>query len=237
MSNLRETLDKLSVPITSPLYFPSFFIKDVENVQVSNFITLSKNYELHSDNKTVWTRYKENINIGLSSKKEFSDNLDLPLTSNLKSLLFEIASAVINEPINWNVGLFWSEEKGASLGSHFDDDEVYTIQIFGEKEWIADNSNIAYLTYLISKKLVKPISLESNFSSSETWVKTSKGELYFKKPVKIVMKPGDFLIMPSYALHNATTISEMENLSINIGVSRRNSYESFKVLYTNKPKV
>jgi hypothetical protein len=224
MNNLREILDKFHTPLTYPVYVPSFFKKDVENTRISDFIKLTKTSELYSDNKTVWTRYKENINIGLPVKKDFLVNLDLPLPLHLKSLLFRIASEIVTKPTNWNVGLFWSEEKGSSLGSHFDDDEVYTIQILGEKEWLVDDSNISYLKHLVSKKDVKPISSESYFSSSETWVKNSKNELLFINPKKIIMKPGDFLIIPSYALHKVTTVSDMENLSINVGISRRDSF-------------
>jgi hypothetical protein len=224
MSKLKEAIGELSIPVTSAEHFRGLFLKNFRNLQIACFKELLKNYELYTYNNKFWTRYQENINTNLQSKEKFVCELDLPLNLQLKNLLYSIASIIVTKPTNWNVGLFWCEEKGASLGSHFDDDEVYTIQVIGEKEWVIDGSNADYLKELISSKRVKPISAENSFSSSETWIKNHKKELRFFNPKRIIMKPGDLLVTPAYALHKVTSISDADNLSINVGITRRDNF-------------
>ena len=69
----------------------------------------------------------------------FLDELDLPITSNIKCAVYLLASKIITEKAKWNVGIFWSRGEMATMGNHSDDDQDYTIQLHGNKEWIVDH--------------------------------------------------------------------------------------------------
>lgn len=222
-------------PIRTALHYRGLFSELVSNYfDFPSFRNLIKPEAFHSDNGTVWSMFIENIDMKLPCELDFQDKADLPIDSNLKIALYLLASKIIIGKANWNVGIFWSRGKMATLGNHFDDDEVYTIQLCGSKEWILDCQDIERLNSLIGFKMVKPISSPETFSSSETWVKAhGHDELTFRNPTAFVVKPGDLLVTPAYALHNVRSLS-CNSVSLNIGICRKGALSGTELLYVQR---
>lgn len=230
--SFKNNLNFIGNPKVLATHYPEIFVEAVKlNFNLDYFDQICGNYKFHSDNKTVWSLYVERIEKDLSRESLFLNELDLPIDKQLKKILYKIASKLIKNKMNWNIGIFWSSQNNASLGSHFDDDEVYTIQLFGKKEWTIDEQNIDYLSQLICQKKVKPISSPETFSSSETWIKYSKAtKLSFINPTKIIVNPGDLLITPAYALHKVRSLSD-NSISLNLGICRRRNFPKAHNLY------
>jgi hypothetical protein len=219
-------------PIKSSLHCPGLFSGLVTaHFDFDSFRKSVKPGVFHSDNGSVWSRFIENIDRKLPREAVFLDELELPITLNIKYAIYLLASKIITEKANWNVGIFWSRGEMATLGNHFDDDEVYTIQLHGNKEWIVDHQDIEYLCSLVTRGIVKPISSPETFTSSETWIKAHKEIiLAFKSPQSFLVAPGDLLITPSYTLHNVRSLST-NSVSINIGISRNGTFSKTELLY------
>ena len=196
----------------------------VSDFKLQDFLSLASSEKLfkYEDNKDIGVFFEEHDNEKIPSKEVFMKNVDIPLPVWAKEFQYDLLSQVYaDSSCGWSLDLFVSSGKNVSLGTHIDNDDVYTVQLYGTKHWILDMPDLYRLKKLIDAQLIKRL------SSSETWVNNTKQSLDFIDPTIIIMQPGDFLAIPAFALHKVTTLTEEYNLSFNVGIRREYYWQKF----------
>lgn len=179
------------------------------------------------DNRAIGMTYIEGLN-GVPNWEDFVFNYTLPLPEWIMKFQFDMMQKYQGQPdAAWNVGLIWSETPSASLGAHFDSDNVYTLQLIGNKIWQIDPPDADRVKRLLDNDSIRPISSRVGFVSSETWIGAKGVALDFHEPTQIILQPGDFLALPAYSLHKVTTDTTSPlTLSCNVGMSLPNNWST-----------
>ena len=88
----------------------------------------------------------------IASWEIFCSTTDLPLPTWIKKIQYKILTKkYTNLSFWWSVELFRTNGKNYSVEEHYDNDDVYTIQIFGKKKWIVDIPNMNNIIKLQNK--------------------------------------------------------------------------------------
>ena len=174
----------------------------------------------------VWWLGKECFNRKqIPSWETFCSAIDLPLPTWIKKIQHKIlAKKYTNISFGWSVELFWTNEKDSSVEEHYDNDDVYTIQIFGKKKWIVDLPNINNIIKLQKQGKI------TRTSFHDSWLRNDEEIIQFENPQHILMEPGDFLCIPAFSLHKVTTTTEGRNLSINASICQEQNFPSLDLL-------
>lgn len=205
-------------------YIPGIFENLVSGFSIEDFLStapLEKIFK-YENSLDIGVFFQEHENEQLSSKEFFMKSLDIPLPAWAKELQYHLLSRLYAEgSCGYSLDLFVSSGKNKSLGTHIDNDDVYTVQLYGAKHWILDSPDLHRLKRLIDAQLVKRL------SPSETWVSNTNTSLEFGESISIIMKPGDFLATPAFALHKVTTLTDGYNLSFNVGIRHEHYWQQF----------
>jgi hypothetical protein len=224
-------IDGLEI-IKDPVVFRGFLFQEKRNQKEWCLIDIPWEKKLQTDNQSVWSSFLEYQIMDFGTTEKELNLAEWPITQLAKNELLKYAKKIVKETLSYNVGVFWTKTHGSSLGGHFDDDQVYTFQLFGEKKWVIDSQNLDRLLSLIKDDKVQAISNIKDFNSSETWVRAKgKSAIEFQNPNTVILQPGDLLITPAYSLHKVTSVSE-KTLSMNIGVCMKNKIPNTNILYT-----
>lgn len=205
-------------------YVSGMFKELVSNFQIQDFLSTAplEKFFKYENNTDIGVFFQEHENEKLPSKEIFMKNVDIPLPIWAKEFQYHLLSELYTEnSCGWCLDLFVSSGKDVSLGTHIDNDDVYTVQLYGTKHWILDAPDLYRLKKLIYAQLIKRL------SSSETWVNNTNQPLDFIDPTIIIMQPGDFLAIPAFALHKVTTLTEGYNLSFNVGIRQEYYWQKF----------
>jgi hypothetical protein len=221
---LDMNIDQNTGGLYKHYYIHGLLKKSVSDFKIQDFLSMASSEKIfkYKDNKDIGVFFEEHENEKLPSKEFFMKNIDIPLPAWAKEFQYYVLSQVYaDSSCGWSLDLFVSSGKNVSLGTHIDNDDVYTVQLYGTKHWIVDMPDLYRLKKLIDAQLIKRL------SSSETWVNNTKQSLDFIDPTIVIMQPGDFLAIPAFALHKVTTLTEEYNLSFNVGIRREYYWRQF----------
>ena len=228
ISLIKESLD-INISdgkkhLSNYCYIPNLLKDLVSTFIVEDFLSTTsfENAFKYEGNKDIKVFFAEYENEKLPSLETFINSIEIPLPFWAKEFQYYLLSQVYNDiKCGWSLDFFVSSGKNISLGSHIDNDDVYTVQLYGTKYWILDAPDLYRVKGLMDNQLIKQI------PSSETWVSNTNQPLDFIDPTIIIMKPGDFLAIPAYALHKVTTLTEKCNLSFNVGIRQEDYWQKF----------
>lgn len=205
------------------IYLPGAYSSLLKDFRIQEFMKALDEDSLSKDNNKVKWFYKEYRDSPIfKTKHEFFSENTLPFPDWVKTFQYGILKKVYQNDLikNWSIGFLVSGDANATLGAHFDNDDVFTIQLSGQKKWFIDAVDMPRFQHLVAKGIATPISNRINFSSSETWIVPKNADIKFTSPTEIIMNPGDFLAMPAYALHKVITTTNSPTLSVNVSVTQ-----------------
>ena len=148
----------------------------------------------------------------------------LPLPDVLVETLADILHLFHHQAASaYQLELFWSTDPFATLSAHVDNDEVFTIQVFGRKLWKIDPVDLDWLCH---ETAVGRLKREGPW---EAWIAdNSRPTLEFARPAVVEMNPGDFLALPPFCLHQVWAISDGCNVSANASVCQEQVWEQYR---------
>lgn len=127
----------------------------------------------------------------------------------LYSALFRKVSMMhISSGASENVDLFLSGPE-STLGAHFDDADVFSVQITGERIWQVDSHSSFEELELLHDQNVLSRNLETPFQF---------------QPYEYRLNPGDTLYVPAYAVHKAIG-SGTWSVSLSLGLNTFNEFD------------
>lgn len=162
----------------------------------------------------------------LESRQQSIANLTattrLPLPDWALALQQELLAQVHrSDAFGWSSELFFSKTPRASLGVHADNDDVYTVQLFGEKEWRVGPTSLELLRDLLESGALFRTGPQSAWHSPP-----DRPKVPLREARTIHLVPGDFLITPAFALHEVTAVgAEPRSLSFNVSICREELWE------------
>jgi ribosomal protein L16 Arg81 hydroxylase len=116
------------------------------------------------------------------------------------SLCRAVAMFYMNPARSEDVDVFLAGPQ-SSLGAHFDMTDVFTLQLFGERRWIIDEE--------VQLENVRSQVRDPNWSSDH--------ELNFQSSTReFVLRPGDALYVPAYAVHRVMGVNWSVSLSLGL---------------------
>lgn len=233
LSQALDTLDTTDNILTRIFYVPKLFRNLVKSFDIDHFERQIISLDPTTIHDSIVFLGEEYHQQRLLPASRFFKTSKLPLPYWAKYIQYHILSRMYHESaFGWGIELFWSPRRNASLGEHFDNDDVYTIQIYGTKRWVIDPPDLDRLTRLDKKGKI------SRQGPYDAWVRNNKKKpVRFLKPNVIIMNPGDFLAVPCFSLHKVTTHTLGRNLSINASVCQEQRYnQPSKIGYYNNSK-
>jgi ribosomal protein L16 Arg81 hydroxylase len=102
----------------------------------------------------------------------------------------------------------------SQLGSHFDMTDAFTLQLCGERKWLVDTE--PRIDEVLAR--YRP----SSYIRPSDW-HTAEEVAFQGPPREIVLRPGDALYVPAYAIHRVTGVSW--SVSVNLGVRAFNEID------------
>lgn len=157
------------------------------------------------------------------SPDSFRTTTRLPLPEWALDLQQEILRRVyVPGRFGWSTEIFYSREGAASMGAHADNDDVYTIQLYGEKIWLVAPYSLETIAEFVDAGVLLRDGPESAWHFAEGRRRAlDKAQVFH-------MRPGDFLATPPFALHHVTaTGAAVRSLSFNVSVCREEVWERF----------
>ncbi len=120
----------------------------------------------------------------------------------------------------WSAELFFSREGQASMGPHADDDDVFTVQLHGEKLWRVDAVSLDRLQGLVEDGR---LGRDGPWSA---WHFAPGRAADFAAPTVFHVRAGDFLATPAFALHEVRAVGQGRSLSFNVSMCREQLWEA-----------
>lgn len=219
--DIYRVLAELPKPLDKTFYFSDLFAQQVADFQQEKFAEKLDLHVLETIGNEMWLLYDEHENEPVPTRDAFFNNYKLPLPRWVQEVQFQILNQTPQGKDGWNLDMFWAKKAGRSLGAHYDNDDVYTIQLLGSKHWRIDPPSMFRLRDAIDTGVLRRL------ASSESWVLNPGQEISFRDSMRIVMRPGDFLAMPAFALHHVITHGDGPNLSLNVGIRCESMWENF----------
>lgn len=122
----------------------------------------------------------------------------------------------------WSTELFFSQQPCASIGAHFDNDDVFTVQLYGIKHWEVDPVDRAWLRDLEQAGAV------SRDGPQSAWHFAANRLPEPRAPLRIALAPGDFVAVPAFALHRVTAAdAPPRSVSFNVSICREEHWRRF----------
>jgi len=181
ISLIKESLD-INVSdskkyLSSYCYIPSLLENFVSTFKIQDFlstVSFEKAFK-YEENKDIRVFFVEHENEELPSLETFMNSIEIPLPFWAKEFQYYLLSQVYNDTkCGWSLDFFISFGENVSLGSHIDNDDVYTVQLYGTKHWILDAPDLYRVKVLMDNQLIKQL------PSSETWVNNTNQSLDFR---------------------------------------------------------
>ena len=173
-------------------------------------------------NGPVWYLDDEHHGTGEFSEESFYAEVALPLPGWAQRLQRHMLSRLcVDSMYGWSAVLFWASTAGATVNEHVDNEDVYTVQLCGEKRWLIDRPSLSRLSGLVAEGAM------ARLNPSESWVRNQPAPVEFDDPLDITMRPGDFLAMPALSLHHVETITTGPNVSFNVSICQEKDWAAF----------
>jgi hypothetical protein len=118
----------------------------------------------------------------------------------------------------WSAEIFFSREGSASLGAHADNDDVFTVQLYGEKRWRVDPVSLDRLEALVEQGAL------SRDGPQSAWHFAAGRPADLLAPQLFHLRPGDFLATPAFALHEVSATGGPRSLSFNVSICREQAW-------------
>jgi ribosomal protein L16 Arg81 hydroxylase len=118
----------------------------------------------------------------------------------------------------WSSVIFMTDEVGATVGEHVDNEDVYTVQLYGSKRWTVDPPDLDWLrARVLGGELAR-------LNPSESWVRNRPASVAFQRPTEYLVDPGDLLAMPAFCLHEVIALGPMETAAFNISICQEQDW-------------
>jgi JmjC domain len=140
----------------------------------------------------------------------------LELQQELLTRLYE------DSDFGWSAEIFFSREGQASMGAHADNDDVFTVQLHGEKRWRVDPVSLNRLEVLIKDGAL------SRDGPQSAWHFAAGRPADLVEPQLFHLRPGDFLATPAFALHEVSATGAAHSLSFNVSICREQTWEAWQ---------
>jgi len=150
------------------------------------------------DPSMVWKRFKDGCSLRLLHPQQFHDGLWY--------LVFALQE-YLGAAVGVNIYVTPSEKQGFS--PHYDDVDVFILQMEGQKRW----------------RLYPSISEEETLArfSSRNFAQSEIG----KPSLDVVLSPGDFLYVPRGCIHQAVTVGDTHSLHITVSSFQKTTWGDF----------
>ena len=124
------------------------------------------------------------------------------------------------DSFGWSTEIFYSRQARASIGAHFDNDDVFTVQLHGRKLWEVDPVDRTWLRTLERTGEV------SRDGPQSAWHFAADRIPEPRAPLRITLAPGDFLAVPAFALHRVTAAdTPPRSVSFNVSICREDHWQ------------
>jgi hypothetical protein len=205
----------------TPLHVPGAFAALARRFDAAEFGTAFVLTAATQGYGNVW--YQEEFLDSVYSCDERSRELPLPLSRAVKAELNQLMGHFKSDTDeHWQMELFWSEDRNATLGPHLDNDEVFTIQLIGTKKWMIDRVDLERL------RVYCELGTVIREGPHEAWVPTSPDQpLGFVDPKIIWMEAGDVMCLPAFCLHQVWARDSGLCLSANVSARREKEWQAF----------
>lgn len=202
-----------------PYYKPKVFTDLAVTFNVEEFRQKLSGSKLTQGYGNVWYSVDQHLDEGSwDSAKKASPALPEWAQEVQRRLL---AALYWPEAYGWAAEFFWSVEAQASLGVHIDNDDVYTVQLYGRKKWLIDPVNLEWLEQLSNSGAIW------REGPWEAWISSGDEPLRFTSPTTIELGPGDVLALPTFALHHVVTADDGPSLSFNTSICQEQVWTEF----------
>src|SRR5262245_38205970 len=158
-----------------------------------------------------------------TSPRSFLSTTRLPLPRWALELQQELLARLYEDSdFGWSAEIFFSREGQASMGAHADNDDVFTVQLHGEKRWRVDTVSLDRLAVLVAQGAL------SRDGPQSAWHFAAGRQADLVAPRLFHLRPGDFLATPAFALHEVTATGGTRSLSFNVSVCREQTWEAWQ---------
>jgi Cupin superfamily protein len=215
-----EQLELVNGILRTPLYIEGLFADLAASFNPADFRfdegTLTQGYG------NVWYQVEQLLEKELPSRDTFLRRAQLPLPEWAKEIQLTLLLRLCQpDAYGWAAELFWSQDENATLGIHVDNDDVYTVQLHGVKHWQVDPIRLDWLKQEIEAKRI------FREGPWEAWNGLEPQTLKFFNSARFVMRPGDFLALPAFALHQVHAVTGGCNLSFNASICQEQAWQRF----------
>ena len=118
----------------------------------------------------------------------------------------------------WSSVIFITEDLGATVGEHVDNEDVYTIQLCGSKHWVIDPPD---LDWLRARALAGEL---ARLNPSESWVRNRREVVPFRCPREFRVDAGDLLAMPAFSLHEVRALGPRATIAFNVSICQEQDW-------------
>ena len=158
-----------------------------------------------------------------SSPASFLSTTRLPLPRWALELQQELLLRLHDDvDFGWSAEMFFSREGHASMGPHADNDDVFTVQLHGEKRWRVEAVSLDRLGVLVEEAA---LSRDGPWSA---WHFSPGQRADLVAPQCFLLRPGDFLATPAFALHEVTAVGGPRSLSFNVSICREQAWGAYR---------
>jgi hypothetical protein len=122
----------------------------------------------------------------------------------------------------WSTEMFYSFQPSASMGLHADNDDVFTVQLFGAKHWLVGPVDLGDLhRHEIAGHLHRA-------GPEDTWHFDPGKAPTLPAPWHVTVRAGDFLATPAFALHHVTAAADpARSVAFNVSLCREEVWRRF----------
>lgn len=119
----------------------------------------------------------------------------------------------------WSAEVFYSFQAGASMGVHADNDDVFTVQLWGAKTWEIAPASLPALHEHVARGRVH------RDGPQDAWHFVPGQAPTLVEPLRLTLRAGDFLATPAFALHRVEATEDRRSVSFNVSICREEVWE------------
>lgn len=218
IDTLRNAVSMADRSLERALLVPGPFSAIASGVDPATVKAALVETDLFQERGGVSLLYTED-DTGLPPTIQALESWPAPVPPQLRASLFGILDGLFSGWTGgWSVDLFWSEGGGASIGPHVDNDDVFSVQLLGRKMWKVKPRDFDDLTQLVA------LGIAVRTPPSETWYLDSDSKFDGET---FVLRPGDLIAVPAFAVHCVTAIDEGPALSVNVSIRQERLWRDY----------